>query len=364
MRCGLLGIFLLGLIACDAKPAPLDYIHLPQGFSIHTYAHVRGARQMALGDDGIVYVGSADADSVFALIPNKDKTAAQEIKTIAKDLNQSAGVAYYKGSLYIGETHRITRIKNITQHLNNVPPLEIINDTFPNESHHGYKHIGFSPDGWLYVPVGAPCNVCLEDDPRFGTITRMRPDGSQLEIYAQGVRNSVGIDWHPVTKELWFTDNGRDWLGDNLPPCELNRAPKKGLHFGFPFIHGKDIIDPDYGDRGTPKNFTPPAQALGPHVAPLGMTFYTGKMFPKQYRHQIFIAEHGSWNRSKKIGYRVTMVTLKGNKAVSYEPFAYGWLQPHEKVRGRPVDVLVMPDGSLLVSDDYADVIYRISYKA
>jgi glucose/arabinose dehydrogenase len=191
---------------------------------------------------------------------------------------------------------------------------------------------------------------------------RMHADGSGLEVYAHGIRNTVGFDWHPQTHELWFTDNGRDMLGDNLPPDELNYAPRKGMNFGFPYIHGKDIPDPEFGKGHKAEEFTPPAMELGPHVASLGMRFYTGTMFPEEYRNQIFIAEHGSWNRSVPIGYRVTLVRLDGNRATSYEVFAEGWLQGNNRI-GRPVDLLVMPDGAMLVSDDYGNTIYRIWYE-
>ncbi len=220
----------------------------------------------------------------------------------------------------------------------------------------------FGHDSKLYVPVGAPCNICEPDPDRYAVIMRLQPDGSGLETFARGVRNTVGFDWHPETRELWFTDNGRDWMGDERPPDELNRAPQPGLHFGFPYCHGGTIPDPEFGEKRACSEFTPPVQNLAPHVAALGMRFYTGSMFPTHYRQQIFIAEHGSWNRTVPIGYRVMLARLKDNQAVSYEPFAEGWLQDG-RAWGRPVDVLVMPDGSLLVSDDRADVIYRIHYK-
>jgi glucose/arabinose dehydrogenase len=237
-----------------------------------------------------------------------------------------------------------------------------VTDRLPSETHHGWKFIAFGPDGKLYVPVGAPCNICDPDPQRFANIMRMNADGSDPEVYAQGVRNSVGFDWHPQSKELWFTENGRDRLGDDVPPDELNRAPRAGMHFGYPYCHGGDISDPEFGTARPCAEFTAPAQKLGPHVASLGMRFYTGKMFPPEYRNQIFIAEHGSWNRSDRIGYRVTLVRLQENRVVSYEPFASGWLQDGG-VWGRPADVLVLPDGSLLVADDYADAIYRITYR-
>jgi glucose/arabinose dehydrogenase len=239
----------------------------------------------------------------------------------------------------------------------------VVNESFPRDRHHGWKFIAFGPDGLLYVPVGAPCNICEREDERYASILRMKPDGTGLEVFARGIRNTVGFDWHPETKELWFTDNGRDMLGDDLPPDELNRAPQKGMHFGYPYCHGGTISDPEFGSKRKCDEFTPPAMNLGPHVAAIGMRFYTGSMFPKEYQNQIFIAEHGSWNRSKPIGYRITLVRLENNRAVKYETFAEGWLQG-ERAWGRPADVLVMPDGALLVSDDEADVIYRISYKS
>ena len=213
----------------------------------------------------------------------------------------------------------------------------------------------------LYVPVGAPCNVCEPPTTRYAAILRMQPDGTGLEVFARGVRNTVGFDWHPRTGELWFTDNGRDLLGDDIPPDELNRAPAAGLHFGFPYLHGKSVRDPQFGAGRDLSKFTLPEMELGPHVAALGMRFYTGTAFPAEYREQVFIAEHGSWNRSTPIGYRISLVRLRDGHAVSYETFAEGWLQGRN-AWGRPVDVLVHPDGSLLVSDDRAGAVYRIAY--
>jgi glucose/arabinose dehydrogenase len=272
------------------------------------------------------------------------------------------GVAFRDGALYVAEVNRILRFDGIEDRLKSPPTPVVVSRSFPDDSHHGWKYIAFGPDDRLYIPVGAPCNICEEDDSRFATIMRMRPDGRDLEIFVRGVRNSVGFDWHPQTKELWFTNNGRDWMGDDLPPDTLHRAFKKGLHFGFPYCHAGNIPDPEYGKKRPCDEFAPPALKLGPHVACLGMKFYTGSMFPLQYKHNIFIAEHGSWNRSKPIGYRITRVILNGNRPIRYETFAEGWLQA-EKAWGRPVDVLVMPDGALLVSDDRAGAIYRVSYK-
>jgi glucose/arabinose dehydrogenase len=284
------------------------------------------------------------------------------VQTIASGLREPAGVAFRDGALYVSAISRILRFDDIEAHLAAPPKPVVVNDRLPADQHHGRKFIAFGPDGKLYVNVGVPCNICEADPDRYGIIARMNADGSAQDVYARGLRNSVGFDWDPRTKELWFTDNGRDMMGDDVPPDTLNHAARAGLRFGYPYCHGGTIADPEFGRRRACSEFVAPAQNLGPHVASLGMRFYTGSQFPAAYRNRIFIAEHGSWNRSKKIGYRVTMVTLDGNKAIRYEPFAEGWLHD-ESVWGRPADVLVAPDGSLLVSDDYAGAIYRIRYR-
>jgi glucose/arabinose dehydrogenase len=348
---------------CSSAPLRPADITLPPGFSIEIYAaNVPGARSMALGAKGTLFVGTRDEGKVYAVIDRNGDNVADEVITIAGGLQMPNGVAFRNGSLYVAEVSRVLRYDNFEDRLKNPPRPVTVNASFPDKTHHGWKFIRFGPDGKLYVPVGAPCNVCEEQDPRFASIMRMDPDGSHLEIFAGGVRNTVGFDWHPRTGELWFTDNGRDWLGDNLPPDELNRAPRAGLHFGFPYRYGRNIPDPEFGKKRSQDEFVPPEIELGPHVASLGMRFYTGAMFPESYRNQIFIAEHGSWNRSEPIGYRVTLVRLKENRAVSYESFAEGWLQ-QGNAWGRPVDLQVMPDGSMLVSDDKAGAIYRISYR-
>ena len=337
-------------------------IKLPPGFKIEVYAdNVPNARSMTLSPEGVLFVGTRES-RVYAVVDTNKDYKADNVITIASGLNSPNGVAFRNGSLYVAEISKVWRYDNIENNLNNPPDPVLISDGFPTDGHHGWKFIAFGPDNKLYVPVGAPCNICLrDDDERYASIMRMNPDGSELEVFAHGIRNTVGFTWHPGTQELWFTDNGRDMLGDNVPPDELNRAPSAGLHFGYPFVHGGDIPDPEFGEGTDINQYVKPVQKLGPHVAALGMRFYTGNMFPEEYRNQIFIAEHGSWNRSKKIGYRVMLVKLNGNEAVSYEPFAEGWLQG-DAVSGRPVDVLVMPDGSMLVSDDYGGVIYRIIY--
>lgn len=358
-------LFLASLF-CNSKIEPFSgnpgEIKLPEGFKISVYAsNVPGARSMALSKSGVLFVGTRGEGKVYAVLDTNKDYKADKVITIASGLDMPNGVALKDGDLYVAEVSRVIKFPDIENHLNHPPSPVVVNDGFPSAREHGWKFIKFGPDGKLYVPVGMPCNVCVQKDKRFGTIMRMNPDGSDLEIYANGIRNSVGFDWSPIDKALWFTDNGRDLLGDNIPPDELNRAPENGMNFGFPYLLGKDIRDPDYGKGVDLSKFTKPVQELGPHVASLGMEFYTGKMFPEEYRNSIFIAEHGSWNRSKKIGYRVTFVKLDGNNPVSYTPFATGWLRG-ESVSGRPVDVEQMPDGSLLVSDDYGGMIYRISY--
>ncbi|MBI4551305.1 MAG: sorbosone dehydrogenase family protein [Candidatus Latescibacteria bacterium] len=357
-------------VACSKENVPndggssqeLSKIKLPPGFRISLYAgDVPGARSMALGPNGTLFVGTQSEGKVYALVDRDGNHRADTLYTLARGLNMPNGVAFRDGALYVAEVSRVWRYDNIEANLANPPAPVIVNDRFPGDAHHGWKFIRFSPDGMLYVPVGAPCNVCEEDDTRYASIMRMNPDGSGLEVFASGVRNTVGFDWHPETRELWFTDNGRDMMGDNIPPDELNYAPRKGMHFGFPYYHGTGIPDPEFGEKRSRADFFPPAKELGPHVAAIGMRFYTGTMFPSEYHNQIFIAEHGSWNRSTPIGYRVTVVKLNGNRAVSYEVFAEGWLQGRTPW-GRPVDVLVMPDGALFVSDDHAGAIYRISY--
>jgi len=340
----------------------LSTLTLPPGFSISVYAdNVPNARSMTLGPGGTLFVGTRTAGQVYAVVDANRDQKADKVITIASGLEMPNGVAVRNGSLFVAEVARIIRFDNIEASLDRPPAPIVVSEAFPRDRHHGWKFMAFGPDGWLYVPVGAPCNVCERPDARYASITRIKPDGSGLEVFASGVRNTVGFDWHPVTKELWFTDNGRDMMGDDVPPDELNSAPAGGLHFGFPYCHGGTIADPEFGAKRPCSDFTPPARTLGPHVASLGMRFYTGAMFPAAFRNQIFIAEHGSWNRSTPLGYRVMKVTLAGNRVTGYEPFVQGWLQGR-KPWGRPVDVLVMPDGALLVSDDLAGAIYRISY--
>ena len=342
--------------------SPLDQIVLPEGFDIHYFASdVPGARSLARGSQGTIFVGSRDEGNVYAVIDENGDYRAEQVITVASGRNQPNGVAMRNGSLYVAEISRVWRLDDIENRLDNPPDPVMIRDDFPTDKWHGWKFIAFGPDDKLYVPVGAPCNVCTRENPIYASITRMDPDGSNREIIAHGVRNTVGFDWNPRTDVLWFTDNGRDWMGDNKPPDELNRLSQVGLHFGFPFCHGSDIADPEYNPGGDCSSYTAPVVELGPHVAALGMRFSDGDMFPEKYDGGIFIAEHGSWNRTNKIGYRVMYVPVEQKQPQGLEVFAKGWLQG-ESAWGRPVDVLVMPDGSLLVSDDKAGAIYRIHY--
>ncbi|MCR9100608.1 MAG: sorbosone dehydrogenase family protein [bacterium] len=341
---------------------PVDKIQLPEGFEIEVYAEgVKNARSMDLSPDGTLFVGTRGEGKVYALKDTNGDGRPDQQYVLAAGLKMPNGVAFRDGDLYVAEVSRILRFPDIESRLENPGEPEVVYNDYPTETHHGWKYIAFGPDGKLYVPVGAPCNICKSEDPVFASITRLHPDGTGMEVVQEGIRNTVGFTWHPKTGELWFTDNGRDWMGDDQPYCELNRAPEDGLHFGYPYCHQGDLPDPEFGDAAPCSDFTPPAAKLGPHVAPLGLEFYTGKQFPKACQGQIFVAEHGSWNRSEKIGYRVMMATLEGNEVVSYKPFAEGWLDDGD-VWGRPVDIELLPDGSMLVSDDFADAIYRIYY--
>jgi glucose/arabinose dehydrogenase len=355
-------LILTGFTCARAGSLQLEQIKLPPGFSITVYASdVPNARGMVLGSAGTLFVGSRKEGRVYAVVDDGTGHQAARVYTIARGLNMPVGVAFKDGSLYASSLDRILRFDNIEQRLADPPAPVIIIDRLPKETSHGWKYLGFGPDKKLYVAVGVPCNVCDPEPDRFGLIARMNDDGSAYEIVARGIRNSVGFDWDPASRHLWFTDNGRDWLGDNQPPDELNHASSDGLHFGFPYCHGGSIADPKYGSEQPCDRFTPPALNLGPHVAALGMRFYTGAMFPSEYRGGIFIAEHGSWNRSEKIGYRISLASKDPQGQWRYSIFAHGWLQGSD-AWGRPVDVLVMPDGALLVSDDQAGVIYRIAY--
>jgi glucose/arabinose dehydrogenase len=359
----LIAIAMTSAGALAQSPLPLEQIKLPPGFVIEVVARAPNARAMTWGGAGTLFVGSTSGSIYAITLPAAGASGEARVRTIARDLRDPGGVAFRNGALYVSAVSRIVRYDDIERQLDAPPKPVVVTDQLPTDGHHGRRFIAFSGDGKLYVPIGAPCNICLPDTEKYTIITRMNPDGSDREIVARGVRNSVGFDWQPQTKELWFTDNGRDMLGDDVPPDELNHVTKTGQNFGYPYCHGGTIPDPEFGHMKPCSEFVAPAQNLGPHVASLGMRFYTGTQFPAAYRNQVFIAEHGSWNRSQKIGYRVTLVRLDAaGKAVSYEPFAEGWLQG-QQAWGRPADVLVAPDGSLLVSDDGAGAIYRIRYR-
>lgn len=381
-------LLLLGLLSCttpntpkntDAAPKsnavgepgytgklPLDKIKLPPGFHITVFAEgVSNARSLCLSPGGTLFVGTRDAGNVYALRDTNGDQVADLQYTLLRGLRMPNGVAFRNGSLYVAEVSRVLRLDDIENRLANPPAPVVVYDKYPTEDHHGWKYIAFGPDGKLYVPVGAPCNICEKTQPIYASLTRLDVDNPTKgpEVVQHGIRNTVGFNWHPVTRELWFTDNGRDMLGNDLPACELNHATRDGQHFGYPYCHQGDLPDPEFGKKRPCADFTPPAQNLGPHVAPLGLEFGTSPNWPAAYKNQILIAEHGSWNREKKIGYRISLVTLnEQGQSTGYTPFAYGWLQPGEEVWGRPVDLEWLPDGSLLVSDDQADAIYRIYY--
>ena len=360
MRSLLSLLLLLATAPVWAAPA-LDKLTLPQGFHIALYSdQVPQARELALGAKGTVFVGSMDAGKVYALTDADHDGRAEKVRVIASGLQLPVGVAFHHGDLYVSAVSRILVLRDIENHLDQPPKPEVVYDRFPTETHHGWKFIAFGPDGKLYVPIGAPCNLC-DKDKAYAKLTRMNADGSGLEDVAYGIRNTVGFDWRPASGKLFFTDNGRDELGDDVPSDELNRIDRSGEHFGFPYCHQGDIADPEFGAGHPCRNYAPPLLKLGAHVASLGLRFYTGKQFPSRYQGALFIAEHGSWNRTKKSGYRVMSVRLAGDKVAAYEPFITGFEQ-NEQAWGRPVDVQPLPDGSLLVSDDLAGAVYRITY--
>ncbi|MDX1459738.1 MAG: PQQ-dependent sugar dehydrogenase [Xanthomonadales bacterium] len=353
---GILGAFL----ALPAAADRLELIELPDGFRISVYAErVDNARQMALGDQGTLFVGSRKATQVYALRDDDGDHVAERVVVLDRGLEMPSGVAFRDGALYVGDHNRILRYDLVESRIYAQPDPILVTDQLPR-GHHNWKHLEFGPDGWLYIPVGVPCNIC--DEQGYGQIRRLDLASGNMEVYARGIRNSVGFTFHPETGDLWFNDNGRDHLGDELPADELNHAPRPGMHFGFPYCHQGDLPDPEYGPEHDCDSFIPPALNYRAHVAPLGMAFYTGDMFPAEYRSSLFVAQHGSWNRSSKIGYRLVNIRFDASGAVTEKRiFASGWLQG-ERAWGRPVDVLVMPDGALLVSDDEADLIYRITW--
>ncbi len=348
-----------------ADKIPVDKILVPPGFKVELWAHgMPGARMMTRGDKGTIFVGTRSIGRVYAIT---DKGGERTHQIITKGHVQPNGVTFKNGSLYVAAINKVLRFDGIEDALSNVPNPVDMTDAFklPPETHHGWKFLSFGPDNKLYIPVGAPCNNCDIDKNVHGNIRRYNSDGSGMEIVARGVRNSVGFDFHPETGELWFTDNDRDWMSENGPHCELNRVSTIGADFGFPYCHANGIIDPDLGKPGACENVQMPAALLGAHTAPLGMRFYTGNMFPPEYKNAIFIARRGSWNRTIKVGFDVVVATLNSDgQSAAPSPFMSGFLDTvNNSFWGRPVDVMQMPDGSLLVSDEQNGAIYRVSYQ-
>ena len=349
----------------EPEPLPLERLTLPPGFEIAVWGRIPGARSLTRGERGTIFVGTREASgSVYAIADRDGDHEADEVHVLASELFMPNGVAMRNGDLYVAEVNRILRFPDIEARLDNPEEPELVTAELPDMRHHGWKFIDFGPDDYLYVPVGAPCNRCDSANPLFASIARMLPDGSGLEVAARGVRMSVGFDWHPETGEMWFTDNNPDWLGDDNPPGEMNILREIGQHFGYPYCHAGDVPDPWYRRDGSCEDYEPPTQKLGPHVAAIGMTFYRGDQFPEEYRGQALVAEHGSWNRTERIGYRLTLVRVEDGAAAGYEDFVTGWIgRPEERAWGRPVDILELPTGEILVSDDRADAIYRIWYR-
>ncbi len=355
----------LEIFAHDYKgDLPLEKLKLPEGYAIHVYAsNVTNARSMAYSPEGTLYVGTRGDGRVYAIQDLDNDYKADTMYTIMKDGNMPNGVALKNGDLYVAEVNRVLKFEDIENNMSKSPSPSVVYDQYPTEGHHGWKFISFGPDGKLYIPVGAPCNICESEDPIFASITSLDIDTKEVEIIQSGVRNTVGFTWHPDNQELWFTDNGRDWLGDDSPSCELNHATSSKQHFGYPYCHQGDMLDPEFGVDKNCDDYQAPAQKLGPHVAPLGLEFVQTKQFPENIKNNILIAEHGSWNRKEKIGYRISQVSLDANgNSTGYADFISGWLEQDGEVWGRPVDLEFLPDGSMLISDDFADVIYRVYY--
>ncbi|MGZ4954624.1 MAG: PQQ-dependent sugar dehydrogenase [Methylobacter sp.] len=342
----------------------LKQLHVPAGFTLSVFAdNVPNARSLALGDNGVVFVGTGSGDSVYAVQDSNNDGVADKRYVIANHLYMPNGVAYKDGSLYVAEINRIIRFDRITQQLANPPNPVVVYDQLPSDQHHGWKYLRFGPDNKLYTAVGAPCNICEPEKAIYSSLFRLNADGSGGEILARGIRSSVGFDWQPETNALFFTDNGRDDMGDDMPPDELNQWTTVGEHFGFPYCHGGDIPDPVFGTNKKCEQFTAPVGEFKAHVAPLGLRFYRGKQFPSELKNQLFVAEHGSWNRSVPQGYRVVLIKFNQGKPGSEQVFIDGWLTKDNNVIGRPVDILEMPDGSLLISDDKLGIIYKVEYK-
>ena len=361
----LLGIFIIFNTQLAAKEKQLSLLNLPAGFSIEIFAdNIESPRQISEGKK-YIYTASGPMGEIYALLDSDNDNKIDSKIVLASGLNNSRGVTFKDNNLYFAEVDKIWVIEDIESQLdtnsNKLPEKKLVTDNLPSDAWHGWKWIKHGPDGMLYVPVGAPCNICLKDDPRYASIMRLNED--KWEYVATGVRNSVGFDWHPKTKKLYFTDNGRDWLGDDSPSCELNVVNVENSFYGFPHVHANDVIDPEYGDENI--DYIKPVVELGPHVAPTGTAFYSDNHFPDEYQNTLFITLHGSWNKmDHPSGYTVVAVSTDNDgKVTGYKEFITGWLQG-KKAWGRPSAPFVMSDGSLLISDDKYDVIYRVTYES
>jgi glucose/arabinose dehydrogenase len=339
----------------------LKQVRLPPGFKIELYASdVPSARQMALGDNGTLFSGSFMGGVVSAVVEHDGKKV---VKTILKGLRMPTGIAFRDGALYVADIDKIYKYDNAEANLDHMPEPTIVYDDMPPYVPHGWKYLAFDKSGWLYIAFGPPCNICLPPTST-SQIRHVDPASGLAELVAIGIRNSVGGDVDPRSGDYWFTENARDWLGNDIPSDKLNHITKVGEHFGYPYCHQGDIPDPNFAMGHKCSEFTPPAFKLGAHVAPLGMKFYTGNQFPADYRNAIILAEHGSWNRHQYQGGRLVRITVgPDGKKAKQDVLAAGWIGADGKYRGRPNDVLVAKDGSLLVADDFAGAIYRISYQ-
>lgn len=357
-----MSVFIFSFFLFFSKPSSaaeprLSELVLPSDYTIEVYARVENARSLALAPDGTVFVGTRSGGSVYALAPDRDGDGrSDKVITLATRLNMPNGVAFKDSDLYVAEVNRIRVFRGVLQKLDKPGPGELWGPEFPSDKSHGWKFVAFGPDGWLYVPVGAPCNICHENPDLYAAIHRISPDGKTRELVARGVRNTVGFDWEPQTGQMWFTDNGRDWMGDDKPPCELNRVSQIGEHFGYPFCHGGNIPDPEFGKQKSCASFVKPMHNFPAHSAPLGMRFI--KSTPG-LKGDVLVAEHGSWNRSTPIGYQVTRLKLKDGRVAEAAPFLRGFLK-NGNAWGRPVDLLELTDGTVLVSDDFTGTVYRI----
>ncbi len=352
---------LVMLTPARAGHLPIDQIRLPDGFKIEVFADsVPNVRQLSISPSGTIFAGSRREGKVYAIVDRDRDWRADEVFVIASGLAMPSGTAFRDGALYVAATDRVLRFDDIENRLDDPPDPVVLVDDLPAARSHGWRYMKFGADGRLYIPIGIPCNACVSP-PSFGQILSFDPDGQNRAIHVNGIRSVQGLDWHPVTGEMWFSDNGRDNMGDDMPPDEINRVGARGEDFGAPWCYGGRIPDPDLAGASC-DGFTPPMANLPAHVAPLGIAFYDGDQFPERYRNRLFVMEHGSWNRSTRVGYRITMLDFDTDGAPGYQVFAAGWLGDDGNYWGRPADILVAPDGSLLIADDFAGAIYRISY--